>query len=117
MHGDREPLGALATNASVTLAPFLDREQHALAGGAAREHAVDAAVGQEPGECRDRVGVDRAASVAHRGHARGDGALQAGHDRERDGASVVMRLRSASSVFSTGFSAMRRMNHGYHDGP
>src|SRR5262245_63629911 len=54
----------------------------------------------------DRAQEGRRAQRRQGGRARADAAGSG--DQPRD-----TRFRSASSVFSTGFSAIRRMNHGY----
>ena len=96
--------------------PLVHGQQHALAGRPAREQPVDAAGDQIPHERCERLVVQVPSAVPHRRHGRGDRSTQS------HGGGVYPRraqntFRSASSVFATGFSAIRRMNHGYQYGP
>ena len=93
---------------------FGDGQQHALPGGPACEQAVDTPFGQERRErCRSRRCPPpgrRSSTVSPRPRSR----RAVGWSRRPPGHT---RFRRASRLFSTGFSAILRMNHGYHDGP
>ena len=70
----------------------------------------------EPHERRERVVVEMSAAVAQGRHGGGDRSTQL-HGGGVYSPVVQNTFRSASSVLATGFSAMRRMNHGYQYGP
>ena len=99
--------------------PLPDRQEHALAGRAAREETVHATLREELHERPERVGVEGATAVRERRDRRCDRSVQAPRHRVSLGkrcAPEIARVhhrRASSHMLRPGCSATRRMNHGY----
>ena len=101
---DLEPVGAGCQEQLRNAAALVHREQHALAGRPACEQSVDAPGSEGTDEQWERILIQVTPVVSQGRDGGGDRSAQS------DSHSTFLR---ASSVFATGFSAMRRMNHGY----